>query len=73
MLCPSCSATLRVSDTRAENGVVRRVRVCPSCGKRLRTIEIGSEDAARMAGRIGQQRKKLIDGLERLLAEVADI
>ena len=73
MECPDCSSKLRTTDTRPDGSVVRRKRQCPNCGTRIETIELATTDAAALAGRIGQQRKRLIDGLLDLLRETDNI
>lgn len=47
--CPSCSSTMRVSQTRGtEDGRIRRRRICPSCPTRFSTVEIPEKEVLRL-------------------------
>ena len=54
MLCPKCSSKSDVADSRhlKEDNIIRRRRHCKKCGERFGTLEIQTEDLAKIEDKV---------------------
>ena len=54
MLCPKCSSKSDVADSRhlEKDNIIRRRRQCKKCGNRFGTLEIQTEDLAKIEDKV---------------------